>query len=915
MFRGAGHKFIWILPAICAALFLFSSSSYGWDEGELKSALKKKEWRTVFQLVDPSTPEERQTFGEKYGSYLLAEANAELGRPGSRNFHLFSLLQTLDYPTYLNFLENSRWQSHDSVTQSYIFAGFRSRETMPPEFQRELANRLMPMTIPITSYDAWTLGSIKQITDPIAERAIVDFVTSTPSSDLPFADTFLQVEEPSAKYLQRDKTENWMDLQQSRNAGLRAIAKSTLPHETKVAVFRKIFTGPFPHHVKYFGAESMVLNRLSDETLATEMLNLEFSDPGKRDHFMDELMRLAEYYHERSLGTEIWVVTALKDPSREIRQRAVTILNRWGKLETKVATELLAQTHESLQGFEKNASMKALKAAGRIPEHNEVRTQGWKPTQLSKGDLTLGHEAPLFNNSNFLNLLEDTFDELKQAKGYSFTPGETEAMTTSNRDLWKTDNESRFQSLNQLPWGSFEPQKMGSEVSHLPTPVVTAITPLMPFPIEANNHSMPDLKDYLNDRLGRRFTDMAVDGRFNVVVFAGGSESLARYANFEAGKVIRIPSPYSNFGIERYLVQNSPGKYTVYFQIPPIREYAEHYAVSLKAAGVKDYQVVLSESDRARLKSQQETAGKELWRKLPKAPDTLILGYDYLWEEMIKKDPNWKLLASQEFHGKAEFPLAGKLFVLEPNHPGGKPHTVLVVSSDQTMWGESSANITDGFLKSGNGALKKVLFFGSGGGPGLRDQYSVSVPSYFHRRDGSEIPIQNAMYVDFHSGAIFPPRSHQVEGEEVKIYQNIHHGLSVSPAEQTRDFVELHYLRRHIYTVDVETNLIAEAVAAHNKEWGTEVEFGAVHLITDVPASYSKTHLTGHTLSNVDTSRKQLARKGILHYALRAITANDYLMSCEEALAGTSLTSDQAQNQRWNQMDTVMGLFFKRRGE
>lgn len=846
-------------------------------DDDIREGMKKREWNLVFHALERAKPEQKADFAVKHGDAMLAHASQALERPAPE-FLIFTILQHVEAPKFEAFLERVQWRTRPRYLQSYLLAGYRGRPTMPAEIQRFLANRLMPMTVPVTSFDAWTLKTIGKIDDPEAIQKIKELTYSKLTSDLEIDPYFLEhgANADSKKFFREKTTDVWHELQPARNSGAEALARTDLPMSEKAAAFHHIFHGNYPHAVKYRAATSFAGSGVYTPELAESLMQIEFMDDGKRKHFVQELMELARIYHTRNPSTEIWVAKALEDPDQTVRQKAVILLNEWGKVENPRAQEILVESYSRLNGYPRNAAATVLGAANLLPS---PAPRSLPPVPALPGEEVHGPFRPLRNSPTFHALLEDTLDELKEPRAYEFTPEERGILGGVQAKLRASNDPKRFDDLSRISWGSLELPKRSerSKVRTIPVGIAN------PFPLDAPGHSMADLQGYLDANLGHRFNVLGAAGELKVVVFAGELDSLAAHADLRPETTIRVPSPYSKLGIERFLVEKPGEKPTLYMLIPPVPEYAEHHAIMLKAAGIKNAVTLYAPEDAGRRTAQITASAHALYDKLPTKPDVLDLGYAPLWKNEIQGSHYWKLVKSESFEVDVGFPLKGELFTVKSTMTGNQK-VILVVSSERSLWGTGSADLVEALVKRSEGGIKTALHLGSGGGPGMRHQYVVTVPARFRDRVGSTIPVENTLYLSDKEGGLGRAVPYRVDGQWQEALNVSSHGHSVSPAEQTRTFVQIAYNLPlvNIDTVDVESSLIAERIAEHNKATGQNVAFGAVHVITDVPAGSSSTLLTEYNLNKVDRARKTEAKRGSVTLALNMLAVRQYPEGCKK---------------------------------
>src|SRR5690606_5324871 len=94
----------------------------------------------------------------------------------------------------------------------------------------------------------------------------------------------------------------------------------------------------------------------------------------------------------------------------------------------------------------------------------------------------------------------------------------------------------------------------------------------------SEEHAIKDLNLYIENRLGKKVTNLAESGRIELNVHAGNVENLANSFQLDSKNLKKIPSFYEAWGIEKYIdISTLADKPRVFLNIPPIKEYSEHY--------------------------------------------------------------------------------------------------------------------------------------------------------------------------------------------------------------------------------------------------------------------------------------------------------------------------------------------------
>lgn len=115
----------------------------------------------------------------------------------------------------------------------------------------------------------------------------------------------------------------------------------------------------------------------------------------------------------------------------------------------------------------------------------------------------------------------------------------------------------------------------------------------------------------------------------------------------------------------------------------------------------------------------------------------------------------------------------------------------------------------------------------------------------------------------------------------VDLHLDSRHGNTYSPIQQTK-----HYLQtlqsKGIGTVDVEQSLIAAAVKNYNAVYSTNIQYGAINVITDKPIGILNKETGLHSLDHRDPELKSRARKAAVDLALFSLTKNEVINSCKK---------------------------------
>jgi hypothetical protein len=355
-------------------------------------------------------------------------------------------------------------------------------------------------------------------------------------------------------------------------------------------------------------------------------------------------------------------------------------------------------------------------------------------------------------------------------------------------------------------------------------------------------HSMSDPEKYTSNRLGPALHSFLKEKKLKSGVFGGEIEDFER--TLAPGETAyRVPSLYESWGIQRYLVANGNDEMKYVFVLPPVREYVQQYAFLLKMAGAQEPSIEIDLEARARLVSSTEQSYKALLKRAGGAkPTHVFMGYSAQAEELIRSTMADRYTLKKI---KSDGVLRG--LWIEGLSASGEKVRILGISSEKTLWGEASEFLAQAVLKD---SPKALFFMGSAGSlnPSI-PIYSISIPTQFVM-DGKDLGVQN----------FFAQTLKGRESKNPQFHVGSRHANSIGPAEQSYSYTS-HLALSGVDTVDVEQNLVARAVAAHNaRHPASTVLFGAANLITDRPASVLAPASKNYNLDKVDPALKQKAR-------------------------------------------------------
>lgn len=244
--------------------------------------------------------------------------------------------------------------------------------------------------------------------------------------------------------------------------------------------------------------------------------------------------------------------------------------------------------------------------------------------------------------------------------------------------------------------------------------------------------------------------------------------------------------------------------------------------------------------------------------------DYLVFGYDKVWLKEIQKHSHLSITKVQEIN---DLHLGARVKVIRiKDLQHGKTIQLGVFSSDQTVWGELASLHMKSFL---NPFLKGVIFLGSAGSVDAKiNPYDLSIPQTFFR------PGQKIKTTNF----ISPLSENLKNSDNLTVHTHARHGNTFSPVEQNVSYLRS-ALEKGIQTLDVEQSLIAESIYEFNRLNKTNIQFGAVNLITDKPYAILEKQTTAHSLDILDYQRKQKAREKAVEISWAQILRTEKMMA------------------------------------
>lgn len=384
-------------------------------------------------------------------------------------------------------------------------------------------------------------------------------------------------------------------------------------------------------------------------------------------------------------------------------------------------------------------------------------------------------------------------------------------------------------------------------------------------------HSIEDLPGYVKNRIGEGTFQVLSQKGTPAYVIGGDSEKIIQYCQIIAGRgthtITPIPSLYSQWGLYKYEVSSviNPSQKFIIWIVPPSTQYVRHYAQLFSFAQNKPSRFFIDPNSQENYRSTMKQNAQSVFNTLPK-PDYLVFGYSYLWKERILKGSDWQIVSESSVKN-LQLGLSYTHYSLRSKtHPGIKQIQVGILSSNQTVWGELASFKIEAFLHKN---LSGVFFLGSAGSTSADiNPYSISAPEKFLIA-GQKLSIPNLIGPD--AGL----------NSAVELHLNSRHGNTYSPIQQTKYYLQT-LQSKGIGTVDVEQSLIAAAVKNYNAHFNTNIQYGAINVITDKPIGILNKESGLHSLDHRDPELKSKARKAAVDLALFSLTKNEVINSCKK---------------------------------
>lgn len=462
----------------------------------------------------------------------------------------------------------------------------------------------------------------------------------------------------------------------------------------------------------------------------------------------------------------------------------------------------------------------------------------------------------------YIQLLNDLYDEVMTMDAIKEPVSDRMAMISQLKFAMTLDDPNSFKFSAGQSWSNIWPvsvpltgrqslRKSFTEVINLNHPGLV------------DDHSIANLSQYIEARLGLAATDLIRKELVVPVVLGGSAESISQLLNVEYRQIYKLPSFYESWGISKYFVGSSnfvDQKARLVFVVPPAHEYLEHYQYMLSNVTGRKELVTKCNQDYQVWKKDLANDSRAIAERLGGRFDYVTLGYFNQW---IKggSDLTGKSFLGFESQVISKFEqTAGGAFgqVVQLYNPKtGQSLRILALGHNRTIWGEASAALIEGVLP-----LKPqgIIFLGSAGALSSRaNVYDLTVPARF-RTKSNQVSVDN--FLNLAQGSLI--------GSDSNVVFNITHGNTSSPAAQTRTYIQRRK-KSGEDTIDVEQSLIAQAVEKYNRQNKVDIKFGAINLVTDKPFGEAN-----HDLDKIDHQRKSQSRISAVRLATQAIVMNQF---------------------------------------
>ncbi len=464
-------------------------------------------------------------------------------------------------------------------------------------------------------------------------------------------------------------------------------------------------------------------------------------------------------------------------------------------------------------------------------------------------ELNTEQTRKIYETTVFRELLKDVLFELDHFDGIDPWSEEVIRVKESLKNFIENGDFYTFQESLDSKWKAFftlsivEQNPSSSEIRTIHSSI-----------LEYERHTLNNVDEYVENRIGPSISQNTKAGNVGVSVHAGGATHIASSFSRDGAELVRIPSLYEKWGISKFIDTKTLRETIpqIYFNVPPINEYAEHYAKMLGLL-TESSNVRVNLDDRVKLQEQFDKEVSELFeRGKIKEQAHITLGYSGRFEELVKADlKEWDIISTDEIESTGELGISAKKYKLTNKRNPEIKIDLVSMSASTTLWGEGSAFLSNAVVKHNP---KSFVFMGSAGLiQGQRGAYyDASVPSDFMKSSG-EVNIDNMIFSHYEHG-----KDYRVSKDS--IIWGTRHAHSSSPAEQTQRWLK-DKKRKTVSTVDVEVSLIADSVRIHNQDNFANVDFGVINLVTDKPSLSAEDEVD---LNNVSASEKRRGQLSIV---------------------------------------------------
>jgi hypothetical protein len=351
-------------------------------------------------------------------------------------------------------------------------------------------------------------------------------------------------------------------------------------------------------------------------------------------------------------------------------------------------------------------------------------------------------------------------------------------------------------------------------------------------------------------------------------VFSGTDDSFLKKIDVQYPQLkalTKLPSLYEEWGITKYLVQQTDAKPILIIKIPTSYRYAQHYATMIRSITNSTASIVeYDKNSEVRERYSMTQGAFRITDKLGLDYSIVSFGYSSTWINAVENSEEWKYI-SQASAEDEKSGLHAEVVTLE-HKQSKKNKKILLISSKKTVWGELTTMMIGSFLHK---KVESVIFMGSAGAVSDKNSiYDLSVPKRFIDKEGY-IAVENILN-SVKTSSI----------NKININFESTHGNTFSPIEQNKSYLTA-INELGLDTIDVEQSLLAREIYTFNIKNKTNVKFGAINLITDKPFSLLQEQHSDHDLDRIDMSKKKQARSEAVKFLLGGLASPDiYRTSC-----------------------------------